>query len=156
MKKRTIISLIITIICVILTNRMWLEYKPIPVSFDISGNGEYTITAVFNKKNNNKFVVKKTKHGTTEAELKNDFQNIKIDVNRIKHPQRVKIMFSKLTADNGNIIIKNIQLKNGELKLDDFENFTPKNATVKTDKDKFILTPSGIAFQLIYDKPLKI
>ena len=43
MKKRTIISLILTIICIIATNKLWLEYVPVPVSFKLSGEGEANV-----------------------------------------------------------------------------------------------------------------
>jgi len=156
MKKRTIISLIIVIISTIASNKIWLDFKPVPVSFDISGNGSYKVTAVFSKKNNNKFVVKKSKQGSTETDLTNISQKLNIDVKKIKHVKRFKIMFSKMSVDHSNIVISNIQLKNGELKINDLKNFKAKNAAITIDNDKLILTPSNSAFQLIYDAPVKI
>ena len=39
MKKRTVISIIITIICVILTNKFWFNIKPLQISFNAIGTG---------------------------------------------------------------------------------------------------------------------
>ncbi|MBR2526652.1 hypothetical protein IKE67_09330 [bacterium] len=156
MKKRTIISLILVIICIIATNKIWLDFKPLPITFDISGNGNCKVTAVFSKKNNNKFVVKKTKQGSTETKLTNTPQTLRIDVKRVKRLRRVKLLFSKMSVDNSNIVISNIQIKNGELKLDNLKNFKAKNATIKIDNDKLIISPSNTGFSLIYDAPVKI
>ena len=50
MKKRTVIAIIITIICIIATNKFWLIFKPINVSFNIKGQGTPFIEVCLDKK----------------------------------------------------------------------------------------------------------
>lgn len=154
MKKRTVISLILAIICAVATNQFWLTFVPVNVNFDIIGNGNYKISAVLNKKNDNKFV--RTKKGSAEIELTNQKQNVNITVKKSKHHKRVKLIFSKHNVKNSNIIISDINLKNGKLKLDNLKCFKTKNAEIKIDDNKIVLIPSNSSFQLIYDKPIKI
>ncbi len=154
MKKRTIISLLITIICVIITNKLWLSFSPMPVSFDISGDGNYKITAVLNKKNDDKFI--KVKKEDKNIELTNDEINTTIDVYRAKNPKRLKLMFAKKSIVKKEVVISNIQLKNGELKLDDLSKFSASKADLKIKDNKIILTPKNNKFELIYDNPINI
>ncbi len=154
MKKRTILSILITIICVIITNKLWLSFSPMPVSFDISGDGSYKITAVLNKKNDDKFI--KVKKEDKNIDLTNEAINLTIDVYRAKNPKRLKLMFAKKSFTKNSIVISNLQLNNGELKLDDLSNFSALKADLKIKDDKIILTPKNNNFELICATPLNI
>ena len=55
MRRRTIIAIIVTVITVICTNKLWLVYSPMPVEMDIKGSGNCNIEVQLNKKDNNKF-----------------------------------------------------------------------------------------------------
>lgn len=96
MKKRTILSIIFTIICVIATNKFWLVFKPMPVRFNINGNGEYKIQVFLNKKDNNEF--KKTKSASETINLSGYEDIVKFDVYRSKFPKRLKLV---IVSDNG-------------------------------------------------------
>ena len=54
-KKRTIISIIITIIVLCAVSKYWLIVKPFHIGFDIKGKGSCKIEVVINKKNNHDF-----------------------------------------------------------------------------------------------------
>ena len=51
MKKRAVISVILTILLMILTNQFWLKFIPMPVSMDIKGTDNAKITVQLNKRN---------------------------------------------------------------------------------------------------------
>ena len=101
MKKRTILSIIFTIICVIATNKLWLVFKPIPVSFNITGSGEYKIQVVLNKKDNNEF--KKTKSALENVKLSGYEDVVKLDVLRSKTPKRLKIVIASKNGTGGGV-----------------------------------------------------
>lgn len=54
-KKRKVIAILLTFICLILTNKFWLKFRSVPIDFDIWGNGNYNVEVQFNKKNNDEF-----------------------------------------------------------------------------------------------------
>ena len=63
-RKRTLFSIIITVIAVIITNQFWLIFYPMPIELDIKSNTKFNekfyIEAVVSKKNNSDFkVIKK-------------------------------------------------------------------------------------------------
>jgi len=61
MKKRTILSIIITIAVIIAAHQYWIIFDPIHVSFDIKGKGACNIKVVLNKQDNNDFEKPKMK-----------------------------------------------------------------------------------------------
>lgn len=91
MKKRTLISIIITIICIILTNKFWFNIKPLQISFNAIGTGNTKFEFFLNKKGNNDF--KKVKYGVVEANL-NDTKNIEFFINRVHKAKRIKVTIS--------------------------------------------------------------
>lgn len=91
MKKRTLISILITIICIALTNRFWLNTKPLQISFQAIGQGNTKFEFFLNKKDNNDF--KKVKYGVVEANL-DDNDSVEFFINRVRGAKRVKIAVS--------------------------------------------------------------
>ena len=91
MRKRTLISIIITVVCIALTNRLWFNIKPLQISFIAQGSGKTKFEFFLNKKDNNDF--KKVKYGIVNANLDdNDF--IELFINRVRGAKRVKITTS--------------------------------------------------------------
>lgn len=95
MKKRTIITLILTLICIIATNKLWLVFKPMPVSFNVDGFGKYKFIVELNKKDDNKF--KKVKSASETIDLLGYEDVVNLDVKRSKSPKRLKLV---IASDN--------------------------------------------------------
>ena len=117
MKKRTLISIIITVLTVFCCNKVWLNFKPMTVDLDIIGKGKCSIEAQLNKENNNEF--KKIKSLDKKINLDED-THVNINVERAKFPKRIRLVFKNL---NSPVEIKNITLKNGKYKIDDLSKF---------------------------------
>ena len=153
MKKRTIITILLTIICIALSNKMWLIFKPIDVNFNISGNGKYKISALLNKNNDENFNKSKESHKTID--LSNINQNVSIDVYRSKFPKRVKLVFLAKNNQKDSVYISKINLLNGKINLNNSE-FKTKNCELEILNDKIKIIPNEKKFELIYKTPLSI
>lgn len=115
MKKRNIISGLLTILILSLTCKQWLVFKPLPVSFLAKGNGDYVFTVQLNKKDNSEF--KKVKECVIRKHLSGGFEKCECQINRGHSPKRLRILaVSKSTEP---LEIKSIELRNGKFKLPD-------------------------------------
>ena len=112
MKKRTIISIIISIIIIIATNKYWLIFKPMPVSMDIKGSGTSNIEALLNQKDDDKF--NKIKSGKVEINLDESY-HVNFYVKRSKFPKRAKFIISNIQTKN-DIYLSNIKVGKYEIK----------------------------------------
>ena len=146
-KKRFILAFIFAIVFCIITNKTWYKTDDLPVKFDISSNGNFTINVVYNKKNDDNF--KKTKGAIKTVHLKG---NSKILFNaHIKHPKRMKLIL--IPNDNSEkIYISNIELNN-KIKLDDLSKFKAKNADIKIQNNTILLDPPPQADNYSKTKP---
>ena len=151
MKKRTVISIVITIICIILTNRFWFNIKPLQISFNAIGEGNTKFEFFLNKKDNNDF--KKVKYGVVEADL-DDTENIELFINRVHKAKKVKITIT--SPNQKNLILSKISLRYDKYKLDDLDAFSAENATLKINGNKLIIYPNTEYFSIIYNKPVNI
>ena len=95
MKKRTLISIVITIVCIVLTNRLWFNIKPLQISFNAAGHGNTKFEFFLNKKDNNE--LKKVKYGIVEANLDNN-DSVEFFINRVHSAKKVKITVSASIA----------------------------------------------------------
>ena len=87
-RKRTILSIIITFVCITLTNRLWFSINPLQISFNAEGAGNTKFEVFLNKKDNNDF--KKVKYGVVEKNLdETDF--VELFINRVHGAKRVKL-----------------------------------------------------------------
>lgn len=153
MRKRTIISIILTVLIIFLTNKYWYSFKPIDVSFNILAKGECSIRVLLNKKNNNDFI--KVKDADKKVYLDHE-NNVTIDIIGSKAPKRIRLILGDFTSDEP-IKISNIKLKQGKLKLDDLENFSA-NTEIKIE-DNFLVIPPPKETQKVeitYNKPLNL
>ncbi len=154
MKKRTIIAIIITIFTLFCSNKLWLDFSPMSVDFDILGKGECNIEAQLNKKDNNEF--KQIKSQGRKINLE-EISHVRISVERSKFPKRIRFVFNDITDDN-QIEIKNITLKNGKYKLDDLKAFSINNGKLAYSDNTIQITPPQAENSMIltYNKPIDI
>ena len=137
MKKRTLITILITAIVVFLTNKAWLDFKPMTVDFDISGKGFCNIEVQLNKKFNDEF--NKIKSLGQDINL---YQNNHVSyiIPRSKFPKKVRFVF-KYFSDNNPVEIKNITLKNGKYKIEDLNQFSLNEGKLSIENNTLIITP---------------
>lgn len=150
MRRRDIISGVLTIVLLALTCKHWLIFKPMPVSFLVKGNGSYTFTVQLNKKNNNEF--KKIKQCTIKKHLTGGYEKCECKIDRVRFPKRLRLVVN--TSDVSPIEIKDITLKNGKYKLPSVSEFALHNALPGGGGD--ILMPSSSTFTLTYNEKLSV
>ncbi len=154
MKKRTLITILITAIVVFLTNKAWLDFKPMTVDFDISGKGFCNIEVQLNKKFNDEF--NKIKSLGQDINL---YQNNHVSyiIPRSKFPKKVRFVF-KYFSDNNPVEIKNITLKNGKYKIEDLNQFSLNEGKLSIENNTLIITPplSRNEVILTYNKKLHL
>ncbi len=151
MKKRTVISIVITIICVILTNKFWFNIKPLQISLNAKGSGITKFEFFLNKKDNNDF--KKAKYGVVETNIDNA-ENIEFFINRIHKTKKIKITIT--SPNQKKITLSKISLRYNKYKLDNLDAFLAENATLKLDGNKLVIYPKAESFSIIYNKPVNI
>lgn len=154
MKKRVFVSLIATIVCIALTNKFWLLYEPVNLSFIMKGSGNYKVTAVFNKHDNNDFV--SCKYAEGEFNL-NESNKISLDVKRGKKLKRLKIAINsdKMPGGGGQTLSMSGFLLFGH-KITDLQNFSANNADIKIQNNSLIVSSFSPYFELIYNTPFNI
>ena len=145
----------LTIICLILTNKFWFKFRPIPVDFDILGNGNYNVEVQLNKKNNDEF--KKVKNGYITINSNQNFQHARIEIARAKYPKRIKLIFHNV-ENKTPIKISNLNIKDGKINLipSQKEAFKAIGASIKTKDALVILYPKDDKIELIYKNKLNI
>ena len=135
MKKRTILSIIITIAVIIAAHQYWMIFDPIHVSFDIKGKGACNIKVVLNKQDNNDF--EKAKNENKEIDLdKNTHANL--DIKMSNFPKRVRFVITDIESEN-DILLGNIKV--GKYKLKDLKKFEVSNADSFVKNDNLIIKP---------------
>ena len=148
MRKREILGIILTLLLLVLTNKHWLIFKPMPVSFQVKGNGDYTFTVQLNKKDNNEF--QKVKQCTIKKHLSGGYQKCECQIDRVRFPKRFRIVVN--TPNLSPIEIKDISLKNGKYKFPSVSHFALNNAQLGQDS----LVPSSSTFSLTYKEKLPV
>ena len=151
MRRRDIISGVLTIIMLALTCNHWLIFKPMPVSFLVKGNGDYTFTVQLNKKDNEDF--KKVKQCVIKKHLNGNIQKCECQIDRARFPKRFRIVVK--SSNLSPIEIKDITLKNGKFKFPSVSEF--KLASCATyGGGGGSLMPSANTFSLTYPEKLKV
>ena len=151
MKKRVIISLVATIVCVVLTNKFWFLYEPVNLSFHMNGTGIYKITAIFNKHNDNDFFFCKSAEGEFNLGENN---KISLNVKRGKKLKRLKIVVNTESRGGGQLFLSEFQLFGNT--ITDLQNFSAMDADVKVQNNALIVTPENKNFTIIYNTPIDI
>lgn len=118
MKKRVVLSIVITGVIVGLTSQYWLIRKPVIVSFDAVGQGQTTFEAVLNKKDDDNF--SRNNKGKVEINL-DAASEITIPVYKAKHPKRFQIIVRQdFSEKGGGLLLSNIRVDNQLLDLSEF------------------------------------
>lgn len=151
-KKRTIIAIIITVVTIVATNKLWLIFNPMPVDFDIKGQGQCNIEILLNKKDNDKFDKIKTQSITLDLNKNN---HASFNVKRARFPKRIKLVISGLES-NSPIEISNITLRNGKYKLDDLKYFSNSTGELGIKNTSLIIYPDNNVINLEYKKTLNV
>lgn len=145
----------LTILCLIITNKLWFKFRPIPIDFDILGNGNYNIEIQLNKKNNDEF--KKVKNGYITINSNQNFQHGRIEISRAKYPKKIKLIFYNV-ENKTPIKISSLNIKDGKINLipSQKEAFKAIGASIKTKDAQVILYPKDDKIELIYKNKLSI
>ena len=151
-KKRTIIAIIVTIVTIITTNKLWLIFKPMPVDFDIKGKGQCNINVQLNKKDNDKF--NKIKSQSIILDL-NKNTHASFNVKRSRFPKRIKFVITGL-EENSPVEMSNITLRNGKYNLDDLKQFSNSTGNLGIKKNSLIIYPDNNVINLEYKKTLQV
>ena len=151
MKKRAIITLIFTIFCIIATNKLWLVFKPMPISFNVDGVGKYKFTVELNEKDDSNF--RKVKSASETIDLLGYEDVVNIDVYRLKSPKRLKLVIvSDTQAGGGNTLtISGFRVRKENISFKSQTDFFVKNADINIKNNKLFVTPlSKEKVEIIY------
>ena len=152
-KKRSFIAIILTILALFITKNIWLIFKPFPIEITLSADNIHAnIATVINCKNNNKFhkVRKAHKNIIIKPNTKTSFE-----VPDIIFPKKLRIDFSNLKT-NKPITIKEINFKNGKIKIKDYKKLSLEDGELKINKDEIVIYPKEENCKLLYDKKLNL
>ena len=149
-KKRTILSVVITVIVLIATFKHWFIFGAVPVNMDVAGQGTCNIEVLLNKKDNDAF----NKIQTDKVEINLDESNhASLYIKNLIYPKRVRFLITDLKPEN-NITLSNIKI--GKYKLKNLEQFEVNGAALSVDNDKLILNPNFSTAILTYPQTLNI
>ena len=146
------IAIIITIVTIIATNKLWLIFKPMPIDLDIKGKGQCSIEVQLNKKDNDKF--NKIKSQSIILDLNKD-THASFNVKKLRFPKRIKFIITGL-EDNSPVEISNITLRNGKYNLDDLKQFSSSIGNLSIKNNSVIISPNNNVINLEYKKTLQI
>lgn len=164
-KKRILLSVLTAIIVCCICYKYWYKVAALPVDFKISGSGLYNIEVLLNRKDNSEF--KKVRTDSVKVNI-NEINKVSFNVPSSRNPKRLKFVFTPKNPDF-KIIISDIELKGGKLKLDNLYKFSSKNAEIKIENNCIVLLPhprnaipienltkKNSSFELIYDDTINI
>ena len=150
-RKRAVISFVITVIFLLLANKWYFYYKSIPVEFDtrVSDDIKGKIEIQINKHDNTDF--------TSYKSVSDEIQITKVpthhsyDVKRVKKAKRLRFLFSEM-PQNKPIKIQNLKIRNAVLAP---ENFSAEDADLTLKDNSLVIIPSKNNFILNYNEPLQ-
>ena len=156
-KKRVIISIILTLLAVWGSHNYWLIRKPIDISFNIQGNNIEQVEVQLNKHNSDDF--KKCYYQRTEGKIKNN-AHLKFSFKKPFAPKRRKLLITLNSATGGGGSIRAVpqgrQGQNKCLRKRDLENFSAQGADLKIENNKLFFKPKQKQFSITYDKNLNV
>lgn len=148
MRKRNIISCILTMLLLIATCQFWLVSKPMHVSFLFKGNGDYNFVVQLNKRNDSEF--KHISECVFKKHLTGDFSYCECNVD-IKNVKRFKLIVD--ASNKSPVEIKDILLKHGRVRLSNPLKLAYSNAFFGGGG---LIEPSEHQFSIVYDEPLNV
>lgn len=144
MRKRTILAVLATVLIVCLSNNLWLSFSPLSVDFDINakstGNIEVRLTHGVNK----------IYDGLKFSEI----NHLNYSVDNAKFHKKIKFYFSGLNNVSP-IVLKNITLRNGKVKLDKWKDFKIEGGKLEVKNNSLIIKPDYNFVVLTYNEPFK-
>ena len=151
-KKRVIISIILTLLAVWGSHNYWLTRKPIDIAFNIQGENIEQVEVQLNKHNSDNF--KKCYYQKSEGEIKNN-AHLKFSFKKPFAPKRLKLLRTLSPAKGGGALY-GLNLRDGKRKLNDLENFSAQGADLKIENNKLFFKPKQNQFSITYDKNLNV
>ena len=151
MKKRVLLSIVITGVAAGLSSQYWLYREPVEVTFEAEGKGQTTFEIVLNKKDDDLF----SRNNKAKLEVNLDTTSeITIPVYKAKHPKRFKSMARQaFNPGGGGLKLRNIKVDGHLLDLNQFYvNF----CTIKIEKNSILLTDLTAFSQLFSKEKLNI
>ena len=98
MKKRVLLSIVITGVAAGLSSPYWLYREPVEVTFEAEGKGQTTFEIVLNKKDDDLF----SRNNKAKLEVNLDkTSEITIPVFKAKHPKRFQIIVRQAFQPGG-------------------------------------------------------
>ena len=151
MKKRVLLSIVITGVAAGLSSQYWLYREPVNVTFEAEGKGQTTFEIVLNKKDDDLF----SRNNKAKLEVNLDTTSeITIPVYKAKHPKRFQIIARQaFQPGGGGLKLRNIKVDGHLLDLNQFYvNF----CTIKIEKNSILLTDLTAFSQLFSKEKLNI
>ena len=153
-KKRYLISFLVTVIVIILSSRLWLVSEELPVELVMNGSGNVGVKVVTDRRDNLEF--KKTKQSPSlSISIREYMDHFYIAVPRAKKVKGIKLVFNAWEdLKNVKINLYPIVLKDGTWKLDDLSSYRGIGANIEIKNNFISITPEQSEFEVIYDKIL--
>ena len=139
-KKRNIFTIILTILVLIISNKLWLTFEPIEVGIKLNSRYKIGIDAQLNKKPDSKF-----KNYKSKLEYF-DFSKLSqavLHIDRSKHPRALRLrLFIGFDKERASITISNIKINNYEIR--NLKNVEVIGANIlNVDNDSLIIKPDN-------------
>ena len=151
MKKRVLLSIVITGVAAGLSSPYWLYREPVEVTFEAEGKGQTTFEIVLNKKDDDLF----SRNNKAKLEVNLDkTSEITIPVYKAKHPKRFQIIARQDFQTKGDgLRLRNIKVGGHTL---DLKQFYANSCSFKVDKNSILITDLTNFSQLFSKEKLNI
>ena len=151
MKKRVLLSIVITGVAAGLSSQYWLYREPVNVTFEAEGKGQTTFEIVLNKKDDDLF----SRNNKAKLEVNLDTTSeITIPVYKAKHPKRFQIIARQDFQTKGDRLrLRNIKVGGHTL---DLKQFYANSCSFKVDKNSILITDLTNFSQLFSKEKLNI
>ena len=155
--KKIILSLILSLITVFLLSFLWLLIVPVNLSFSLDGTkvDKLKVSAfAANDKNFKQFEIFKKTFSLNES------KKLVFSFKKIFSPKYFKFSFrgadDLILLHKNTIVVSNVMLKQGDIRINNFNDFEIKGADYKIVDNKILLYPTAEDIELIYKKKLNV
>lgn len=148
-RKRVVISIILTLLAIWGSHNYWLQIKPIDVTFNLHGkNIKQAEVQLYKYSDENS---KKFYSQSTKGKIK---KQVKLSFKKPYAPKRLKLLITLNSLEGGGVC--NLKLKDGKVKLNDLKNFSATGATLKVKDNKLLFSPTDKNVVISYNKKLNL
>ena len=148
-RKRVVISIILTLLAIWGSHNYWLQIKPIDVTFNLQGkNIKQAEVQLYKYSDENS---KKFYSQSTKGKIK---KQVKLSFKKPYAPKRLKLLITLNSLEGGGVC--NLKLKDGKVKLNDLKNFSATGATLKVKDNKLLFSPTDKNVVISYNKKLNL